>query len=316
MQTANDLNKWAELLSTYFVPLEANIGTPDDNVSGSSARFFSGRIAGHQWGSMTLAQLAVNSHSVTRNSALIGTDDPGYLKLFIQDSGRGIIMQDGKEAVLETGEFAFFDSCQPYTVLFDDESTSQVILFPRHLLHLPTESLSDLSVTPFRQNNPLSQAVAGFAQQCGHTLLNLREPVSRRLTENLVDLLGTVVTNELYADDRSSASSAQQRRRDVITAFIKDNLDNTHLGPHMIAAAHFMSVRSLHLLFEDTGETVSSIVRALRLERCRIQLEDPSQDTIPMSAIAAQWGFADSAHFSRAFRQAYGTSPSKWRANR
>ena len=40
MQTANDLNKWAELLSTYFVPLEANIGTPDDDVSGSPARFF------------------------------------------------------------------------------------------------------------------------------------------------------------------------------------------------------------------------------------------------------------------------------------
>lgn len=225
-------------------------------------------------------------------------------------------MQDGKEAVLEAGEFAFFDSSRPYTVLYDDESTSQVILFPRQLLHLPQKSVRELSVRPFQQDNPLSQAVGAFAQECSRALLNLQEPVSRRLTGNLVDLLGTVIANELYTDERSSIALEKQRRRELIATFIQDNLESSELGPQTIAAAHFMSVRSLHQLFEETGETVSSIIRALRLERCRRQLEDPTQDTTPISAIAAQWGFADSPHFSRAFRQAYGTSPSKWRANR
>jgi AraC-like DNA-binding protein len=29
--------------------------------------------------------------------------------------------------------------------------------------------------------------------------------------------------------------------------------------------------------------------------------------------IAANWGFQDAAHFSRAFRDAFGVSPSDWR---
>ncbi|MEV0214766.1 helix-turn-helix domain-containing protein [Micromonospora sp. NPDC050695] len=32
-----------------------------------------------------------------------------------------------------------------------------------------------------------------------------------------------------------------------------------------------------------------------------------------MQAIAARWGFADKAHFSRVFRAAYGTSPQAYR---
>ncbi|HEX6452329.1 MAG TPA: AraC family transcriptional regulator [Trebonia sp.] len=32
-----------------------------------------------------------------------------------------------------------------------------------------------------------------------------------------------------------------------------------------------------------------------------------------MAAIARRWGFADSTHFSRRFRQAYGMSPREWR---
>ena len=32
-----------------------------------------------------------------------------------------------------------------------------------------------------------------------------------------------------------------------------------------------------------------------------------------MSAVAQRWGFVNPAHFSRAFRAAYGVSPREWR---
>jgi len=34
----------------------------------------------------------------------------------------------------------------------------------------------------------------------------------------------------------------------------------------------------------------------------------------PVAAIAARWGFVDAAHFSRAFKTAFGISPSEYRA--
>ncbi|HEY5833856.1 MAG TPA: helix-turn-helix domain-containing protein [Streptomyces sp.] len=54
-------------------------------------------------------------------------------------------------------------------------------------------------------------------------------------------------------------------------------------------------------------------MRHRRLERCRHDLADPQWDSRPVYALAARWGFTDSAQFSRAFRAAYGVPPSAYR---
>ncbi|MFI0468320.1 helix-turn-helix domain-containing protein [Saccharopolyspora sp. 5N102] len=55
--------------------------------------------------------------------------------------------------------------------------------------------------------------------------------------------------------------------------------------------------------------TVAGRIRQLRLERCHHNLANPRHDYQPVHAVAARWGFTDSAHFSRVFRAAYGMSP-------
>lgn len=312
IQTANNLDKWATLLSNYFVPVEANGSTADDELRLGETRFFHASIYGRQWGATTLAQLAMETHEVARTCA-VGDDAVPCVKLNIQGTGRGIIMQDGKEAVLEAGEFALVDSSRPYSVLYDGDSSSQVLQFPRHLLHVPNDAVEELSVVPFSKDNPLTKAVTNFATQCSQALLKLPEPVSRRLTGNLIDLIGTVIASELYTSD-STLAIDKTRRREAVVAFIENNLGDADLDPQSIAAVNYMSVRALHQLFEGTGDTVASTVRSLRLERCRLDLETPAQAPTSITAIATRWGFVDSAHFSRAFRRAYGTTPSKWRA--
>lgn len=225
-------------------------------------------------------------------------------------------MQDGREAVLEAGEFAFLDASRPYSVLYEGESVSQVLQFPSHLLNLHEDSIRELSVVPFTNVNPLAKPLARLAQESSQALLTLPELISRRLAGNLVDFLSTVIASELYTGPVSPLEAEKVRRREAIITFIRDNLEIQNLSPQVIASANYMSVRALHQLFEGTGNTVSSTVLALRLERCREDLETQAQASTPISAIAARWGFSDSAHFSRAFRQAYGTSPSKWRAVR
>ena len=81
----------------------------------------------------------------------------------------------------------------------------------------------------------------------------------------------------------------------------------------MIAAAHGISVRSLHRLFRGGNVTVTGWIRECRLDRCRRDLIDPHFRAKPVHAIAARWGLPDAAHFSRAFRAAYGFSPQVYR---
>ena len=99
-----------------------------------------------------------------------------------------------------------------------------------------------------------------------------------------------------------------------VKAHIERHLGDPALRPGSIAAAHFITTRYLHRLFEAEGCTVSEWIRRARLERCRRDLADPALAGDTILAIATRWGMPDGAHFSRMFRATHGMSPREFRA--
>jgi AraC-like DNA-binding protein len=94
-----------------------------------------------------------------------------------------------------------------------------------------------------------------------------------------------------------------------VKQYIEDHLDDPQLSPSGIAAAQAISVRRLHLLFADTGTTVSRWIRDRRLRICYRELSRAGhKETV--TNVAFRWGFNDAAHFSRTFKQAFGVAPS------
>ena len=94
-----------------------------------------------------------------------------------------------------------------------------------------------------------------------------------------------------------------------IRRYVEDNLDDPGLCASSIAAAHGISVRLLHLIFADTGTTVSRWVRSRRLTACYRDLARARRG-MRVTDVAFRWGFSDAAHFSRLFKQAFGVTPS------
>jgi AraC-like DNA-binding protein len=84
-------------------------------------------------------------------------------------------------------------------------------------------------------------------------------------------------------------------------------------APDAIAAAHHISLRYLHKLFQQDGHTIAGWIRERRLEQCRRDLANPQLAARPIHPIAARWGFTSPAHFSQAFRSAHGLSPRQYR---
>jgi len=74
-----------------------------------------------------------------------------------------------------------------------------------------------------------------------------------------------------------------------------------------------VSPRYLQKLFAGQGQSFTGYVRGRRLERCRADLASPACAQLSISEICFRWGFNGSAHFSRAFRSAYGQSPREYR---
>jgi AraC-like DNA-binding protein len=131
--------------------------------------------------------------------------------------------------------------------------------------------------------------------------------------------VGTVVREALTVAlaNRRDVRAVPCARRDAllarIRAFIETHLGDPELTPAGVAAAHHISLRYLHRLFESQPHGVAGMIRELRLERCRRDLLDPAHADRTVAAIAARWGFASAAHFSRVFRAAHGLPPAEFR---
>jgi AraC-like DNA-binding protein len=128
-----------------------------------------------------------------------------------------------------------------------------------------------------------------------------------------MDLITAAVAERVDQAELVSPGAHQRMMLLRIYAFIEQHLGEPSLSPRRVATAHNVSLRYLHRLFESQNMTVAASIRRRRLEHCRKDLADPAFDGVPVSAIAARWGLADSAHFSRLFSRTYGLPPIEYR---
>jgi len=120
-------------------------------------------------------------------------------------------------------------------------------------------------------------------------------------------LISAAGEEPLRRDDRS------QDRTTVVKGYIAQHLGDPDLGAERIARAMFISVRQLYKLWETEPHPLGQWIVERRLEAARHELASPRGRNQTIAATARRWGFADSTHFSRRFRQAYGMSPREWR---
>jgi AraC-like DNA-binding protein len=128
-------------------------------------------------------------------------------------------------------------------------------------------------------------------------------------------LVATLITERAAGDVAGTVGSRYTQAWEVC-AYVDRHLGDPGLGPDTIAAAHHMSVRSLHKLFEGEGITVSRLIQRRRLQECARDLARGDCGERTVSGVARRWGFTNPAHFSRLFRDAYGMPPSQWRDTR
>ncbi|WP_198398103.1 helix-turn-helix domain-containing protein [Brevibacterium antiquum] len=311
--TASDFDGWKSLVSDSFVPLD----TEPQRRGG-----FRGAISARDYDSVVMSHISANPHAVLRTPNLIArgtdTDSNGsapspdsYYKVSLQLKGHGLLIQDGREVSLAPGSLAIYDTSRPYTLSFDCDFSSYVMMFPQSRVNLPADTVGQLTATSIGAEHQLGAVATQIITQAGAMLPTLNRAVGIRLAGNVVDLLTTVMADELT--EAREAPGERQQLWAEITEYIEANLADPQLSPSTIAAAHFMSVRALHQIFEGSGETVSGEIRRRRIARCRLDLADPLQARVPVAAIGARWGLSDPAHFSRLFRSVVGRPPAQYR---
>lgn len=301
-----ELECWRDAVSRNLVPLEV---LPRENAD------FNASLHAVRVGQVQMSVISAEPHSIARSRQHVASDAPDFFQLTLQLTGQGVLTQKDRQARVGPGELVVYDTRRPFTYELDQSHTGLVLMFPRTMLQLAEPDLARVTATTVPCQTGLGQVVLPFLHGLARQMAHLEARNMPRLAENVVDLVGTLLAE--HADvDRTTGEDGPGLLTERVLLHMEQRLADPGLSPEGIAAAHRISRRYLYKLLAARGYTVSGWIREQRLARCRRDLADPAMDHLPVGAIGGRWGFADPAHFSHAFKAAYGMSPRAARAAR
>jgi AraC-like DNA-binding protein len=290
---------WRHVLGDALIPLEP-VGLPERLVIGDLGPVAVGELS-HR-----------GSGGARRTSRHIRRSDPELCKIDIVVSGTGTVEQAGRTARLRAGDMTLVDLSRPANWAMRSVRCVTAT-FPRAALPLRPDDLAQLTATRIPSYAGTGELLSALARRIPAQLDAWSGAGATRVGAAMFDLITVTLAERLDRPSDAPAPAQQRALLERIYAFIHAQLGDPTLSPETVAAAHFISVRYLHKLFETQETTVGDWIRRRRLEQCRHALLDPSLRGEPVSAIAARWGLTDPAHFSRVFRSVYGLAPHTYR---
>ena len=284
------------VLNMDFTPLTAD---PDFNLE---CQILPGAVITRNWNT---------PHALTSGyDRSLDNDD---LAVVWGSSDGGVIRQNGKEALSNRGP-VLISCAEPTSAYTGKNVVSLTVRLQRSLLlsMLPrAESLMmQQSIGP---DNEALRLLTGY-----HSLLCARQLSDPELGHvaavhicDLVALMfGTAGARHHVARNRGLRAA----RFRSIKHWVMTHLLDPSLCIATAAAAQGLSPRYVQMLFAEADSTFSEFVLRRRLQFVHRSLRNHELGARPISSIVYDSGFSDLSYFNRAFKAAYGESPSDVRA--
>jgi AraC-like DNA-binding protein len=263
-------------------------------------------------GELRIRDVVGGDHVYTRDARDIRAGDPETVQVGMPLGGQSIMVQDGREAVLDAGDMVLYDSSRPFTLVMQDQFRWQVFLLPKAKLRRSERELAQVTAIPLSGSHGMSRAVSAFLRGLAAEVPGLEgTPGAGALGENAADLIATMVRSRF--GQQWDVAAPETVLLCAIETYVRDHHADPGLDPARVAAAHRISVRRLHALLAPTGQPVAARIREERLHAIRRDLRDPGLAHRSIAQIAAAHGMHDASAFARLFRAVEGTTPREFR---
>lgn len=297
----SSLDAWNAVVASSF----------DNLVVDAERDGFEGRLDVCDLGGMVLSRVA-SSAAVVRRGRSAAAQRP-YFKLHVQDVGRSLNLQAGRETVLDEGDLMLCDPARPYTIRFDDANRMLVLRIPSERL---TERIDDPEALCGRRlaGDGLAGALlTSFIRTLWANAGQGAAPVGDAVQDAALSLL-TAATREDDEMARRELDAGHQGAGARIKRFIDENLCDPDLSVGRVAGALGVSPRYVQMVFAGMATTPLAYIRRKRLERAARALRD-AREGCNITDLSFSLGFNDLSHFSRAFKAFYGVGPREFRAS-
>jgi AraC family transcriptional activator of tynA and feaB len=221
----------------------------------------------------------------------------------------------GRDSRLDEGDFVLSDSFATSTTVLGSDNQALLLTIPYKMLaiHAPHPDVF------------FGRKVLG-SRGFGHTINTFVRGLWTHLEQGLPPECGSQIANSLLALVATACalehtadiveSSLAIARRMQIKRYIELHLRDPDLSAVTIAGALCLSPRYIRMVFAAEHEHVSAYVLRRRLEECAKQLVDRRWMGRSITETAFDWGFTNTAYFTRAFKQQLGETPTGYRRRR
>lgn len=296
------LDQWGQLIWSV-------VGRLDTQVVGDGP-FEASAMFGHA-GTLQYCQLDATPHRVERGHALIDRDDRDLIKLVVQQQGRAVFSQGGREALLAPGQWALYDTRRPYSVTNLTQVRQLVMMVPRAELGLRGGEIGQMTARGFGYSAGIDRMVPAYFTRLFAEINEVQDSARAELGAIAIHLLRMALSEP---GDKAGTPSTREALRFQIQDFVQQHLASPELSVETVAARFRCSKRHIHSVFSEQGTTLAQFIWRSRLARIHDALGDSRLAHRSVTDIAYQWGFNNAAHFSKAFKAQYGMPPTRYRA--
>lgn len=288
-------DRWrAGIASTFNVHRPASLGAHD----------FAYDISFWQFGKLLLSDARFGPRLQTRLNSNIRSDHLDHYRFLLQTSGTLRNDADGLRNEIKPGEILVSDMSREER--YECDGGSNIVLFvPRELLDEALPRPFDLhGVVP---RGAAAQLLADHLRSMARmaSLVNIQQAPA--VTQATVSLLAASILPSAHNLDHASPTVESTLLRQICR-YIDLHLSEPELSAESVTAFFGISRSALYRMLEPMGG-VARYIKERRLARTHSLLETPGRPTY-ITRIADDHGFKSATHFSRAFREQFGYSPS------
>lgn len=260
-------------------------------------------------GPLAYFKVEADPHVILRGSREVARMQEETYWIYREASAATWCNYAGQETISHAGDLIIADFGIPFEARAKSGFKYESWLVPKALIepHLPRAARAPMLRT--LRHDGVGGLAASYLETLTRNWDDIPEAAMGQVADTLARLLG--IAGGAVAEEHSAAVGAA--RLEEAKRYIDCHLALPELTPGAVAAALRISVRTLHLLFEPSGNTFARHVLRRRLEETRSTLL--CQPERPVIDIAFAWGFNSLSSFYRAFQAAFGMSPGDLRAS-
>ncbi|PTM50660.1 AraC family transcriptional regulator [Phreatobacter oligotrophus] len=266
-------------------------------------------------GAITLSRSVTSPAESFRDRELVDPNSNSFTFAW-SEAGSVVARQRGQETVLRGTDGVLLSSDEFGALAAPNGGRYVGVIIPRRLMSAHLDAPDDVVMQSVGRNAKAMRLVQAYGRLIVSHAGDSSPATLALMGDHLAALIAIALGNVRPDADPSLRSPERAARFELVKRWIADNACDPGLSLSTVARACGLSSRSIQMLFEESGQSYSSHLLELRLERAYRLLTgaDAAGEALRVIDVALAVGFSDVSYFNRRFRSRFGETPTSARS--